>query len=160
MHVFPLFVVWFLWIKATKTLWISKIKVICDTCMFIFCYSAGAGPRDAAQPGSGEHGAEAFRGIWEDGVSAAAAVFPPGHVRKPAAALLQTRGTETTRNKTSALLRSALSAWKRHVNLFQLNWKSETCNNHLVIGQHVVFTHCLWEELCLKLIWKANIWQK
>lgn len=58
------------------------------------CVLAGAGPGDAPQPGSGEYGHEAVRGFREAGLPPAAAVLPPGHLRKPAAALLQTRGTQ------------------------------------------------------------------
>lgn len=58
------------------------------------CVLAGAGPSDAPQPGSVEHGHQAVGGFREAGLPAAAALLPPRHLRQPAAALLQTRGTQ------------------------------------------------------------------
>ena len=58
---------------------------------------AGVGPGDAAQPGSAEHGHKALGGFREAGLPPAAALLPPRHLRKPAAALLQTRGTQPIR---------------------------------------------------------------
>lgn len=55
---------------------------------------AGAGPSDTPQPGSVEHGHEAVWGFREAGLLAAAALLPARHLWKPAAALLQTRGTQ------------------------------------------------------------------
>lgn len=58
------------------------------------CIFTGTGPSDAPQPGSVEHGHEAVGGLREAGLPPAAALLPPRHLWKPAAALLQTRGTQ------------------------------------------------------------------
>lgn len=61
----------------------------------LVCVNSGAGPSDAAQPGFSEHGHQTERGLRETGLSPAAALVSSRHVRKPAAALLQTRGTHS-----------------------------------------------------------------
>lgn len=62
--------------------------------LYIMSTFTGTGPSDTPQPGSVEHGHEAVGGLREAGLPPAAALLPPRHLWKPAAALLQTRGKQ------------------------------------------------------------------